>query len=237
MTLKPRKLAKAALQSLGYTCRPTSSLPLGQDIIHDLRRLTSHPIHIIFDVGAHLGSTALAFSEAYPKANIYSFEPSPETFKTLLKNCAGKRIQAFQYAVGSDVETAVLYAKNASYLNSLVPELNAPRPDAYQTSVPVTSLDHFCTSHEIERIDLLKSDTEGYELEVLKGAKTLLRESRIGAIYVECALTRSSRHIDVATLLTALTEHGYFLAGLYEQAHFENRFFCNALFLRGDRQP
>jgi FkbM family methyltransferase len=40
-----------------------------------------------------------------------------------------------------------------------------------ETPVTVTTLDEYCAANGIERIDLLKNDTQGYELEVLRGAE------------------------------------------------------------------
>jgi FkbM family methyltransferase len=221
---------KASLELLGYTCRATKSLPIGFDLFHDLRRLKMKPIEVVFDIGANVGHTAAAFTRAYPRARVYCFEPGPATFHTLLQNAGGK-VKAFQLAVGSAVGTAVLYAEKDSYLNSLVPELNTARSGASPASISVTTVDRFCEEHGIDRIDLLKTDTEGYELEVLKGAAKLLKERRVGAIYVECALTKSPRHVDVRVLIEYLGEYGYHLHALYEQSVFENRFFCNALFI------
>lgn len=53
------------------------------------------------------------------------------------------------------------------------------------SDVKVSTIDRYCADKKIERIDLLKSDTQGFELEVLKGARHMLVERRVGAIYVE----------------------------------------------------
>jgi hypothetical protein len=51
--------------------------------------------------------------------------------------------------------------------------------------ITVTTLDSFCEEHAIPRIDLLKIDTEGYELDVLKGARKMLERNHIGLIQFE----------------------------------------------------
>ena len=52
-------------------------------------------------------------------------------------------------------------------------------------TVQITTLDQFCADEAVERIDLLKIDTEGHEMDVLQGAAQCLREDRIFAIQVE----------------------------------------------------
>jgi hypothetical protein len=54
-------------------------------------------------------------------------------------------------------------------------------------SVPfeIVSLDDFCSDEGIDRIDFLKIDMEGLELEVLRGATRMLKEQRFGIIQFE----------------------------------------------------
>ena len=49
----------------------------------------------------------------------------------------------------------------------------------------MSPLDDYCAEHGIERIDLLKLDVEGAELEALRGAERLLREARVGCVMFE----------------------------------------------------
>ena len=230
-----RQLIKSLLLRLGYTCRATRSLPVGTDVFLDLKRLSIEPARTIFDVGAHVGQTAATMCSLYPSARLYCFEPSPETFRTLVQNCASKKVSAVNKAVGSSVGTEKMYAVKDSCLNSLVSQLNSPRPDSSQVTVMVTTLDQFCEEQGVSHIDFLKTDTEGYELEVLKGATRLLREKRISAIYVECAVAKCDRHVSVADLLEFLRMYGFRLYGLYEQTHYfepnDNHLWCNALFV------
>jgi hypothetical protein len=51
--------------------------------------------------------------------------------------------------------------------------------------VQATRLDDYAAENRLDRIDLLKADTQGYELEILRGATGLLNAGRIKAIYCE----------------------------------------------------
>ena len=54
-----------------------------------------------------------------------------------------------------------------------------------ETPVQVTTLDEFCVDRDVDHIDLLKTDTQGFDLEVLKGGANLLHDSRIRLIFME----------------------------------------------------
>jgi FkbM family methyltransferase len=229
-----RKSVKTLLDRLGYICRAKSSAPFGIELALDLERLNIHPT-TIFDVGAHTGQVSLAFRQAYPSASIYAFEPSSGTFATLTRNCAGKNIIGINSAVGSAPGSAQLHAKSESYLNSLVGTLNVERTGAVLETVKVIALDDFCAERRIDHIDILKTDTEGYELEVLKGCRRLLGERRISAVYAECAARPTSRHVGLRELADVLDGHGFSMRGLYEQSWYDwderGHLFGNALFV------
>ena len=52
-------------------------LRLGHDPLADAGTILGERVACVFDVGAHVGQTASRLMTAFPKARIYSFEPSP----------------------------------------------------------------------------------------------------------------------------------------------------------------
>ena len=54
-----------------------------------------------------------------------------------------------------------------------------------QTDVHLITLDDYCRRAGIDRVDVLKTDTQGYDLEVLKGAERLFQARRISVVHVE----------------------------------------------------
>jgi hypothetical protein len=84
--------------------------------------------------------------------------------------------------------------------------------------VDIVTLDAFCVARGIDRISFLKVDTEGGDLDVLRGAERLLAEQRIDVVQVEAGMNPGNeRHVPFETLKAYLESHHYHLYGIYEQ--------------------
>jgi FkbM family methyltransferase len=205
-----------------FQCRIYRRLPHGLDPFVDIRRqVPGYLPKVIFDVGANAGQSATEFAAAFPQADVYCFEPVQATFQELsLATIGTPRIQCFPLAFGSKKERLQIAIQESSVDNSL---LQAPLTGDAITStstetVEVDTLDDFCTTHQIQQIDYLKIDTEGYDLEVLKGADALLQSGRVGFIQVEAGMNyRNDKHVPLETLTTYLKERGHILFGVYSQ--------------------
>ncbi|HXG75415.1 MAG TPA: FkbM family methyltransferase, partial [Gaiellaceae bacterium] len=78
--------------------------------------------------------------------------------------------------------------------------------------------DTFCAERGIEQINYLKIDTEGADLEVLKGASRMLAENRIDLVQVEAGLNPNHDwHVPFETLKAELERFGYHLFSVFEQ--------------------
>jgi hypothetical protein len=79
--------------------------------------------------------------------------------------------------------------------------------------VDVTTLDEFCAVQAVERIDILKIDTEGLDLDVLRGARQLLAEQRIGIVEVEAGMHGgNTRHVPFEVLKAYLEANPAFVS-------------------------
>jgi hypothetical protein len=82
----------------------------------------------------------------------------------------------------------------------------------------VMTLDEFAKSERIWQIDLLKIDTEGYDLEVLRGATRLLAEGAIKFVIAEVGFSPGdNRHVLFDDVRSLLIPFGYRLFGIYNQ--------------------
>jgi FkbM family methyltransferase len=196
------------------------TLPRGVDPIADLARaFPGVPGGVIFDVGANVGQSALRFAAAYPECRIYCFEPVQTTYMQLTKAVQGNErvvCERLAFGVAEGVGTMVLAGPSDwCYLQS---ELR-PRPqETASEEVRVTTLDTYCSARRIERIGYLKIDTEGGDLEVLRGGEQLLSCQQVDLVEVEAGVNPDNRlHVPLETLKGHLDARGYRLFGIYEQ--------------------
>ena len=77
-------------------------------------------------------------------------------------------------------------------------------------------MDSFCLDKKIENIDVLKIDTEGNELNVLKGAKRLLSENKINLIYTEISETKKKFLEKEKSIINFLNSYNFELKKKYQ---------------------
>jgi hypothetical protein len=102
-----------------------------------------------------------------------------------------------------------------------------------ETPVEVVTLDDYCRDGSIERIDVLKTDTQGFELEVLSGAAQLVAERRIRLVYAE--LIVSNMYVGLPPfdeVYRYLVDRGFRLVAFYRFG-FRGRLasWCDGVFL------
>lgn len=168
-----------------------ASMPWGVDLWADLRRLTGdRPIQRVFDVGANEGQFAGAVVGAFPTAEVWSFEPVPETFSRLRTGVAAacRRVKPFCLGLGERDETRTINLYPHSTMNSFADKPafeDAFSPPVGRAEIAVRSLDSFAKEYPVTAIDLLKIDTEGYDLAVLRGAVGLLAAGAVRFLTTE----------------------------------------------------
>ena len=154
----------------------------------------------VLDVGANIGQFA-AFSVGLvgEAGMVHSFEPALDTFNRLnentqhIKGLAGC-IRTNQCAVGKEVGEVTLYeySPGCSVWNSLSPHTMYSGEQAFEPcrteKVRMVTLDDYCREQNIQQIDLLKVDVEGFEGDVFQGAARLIREKRIRYAIFEISL-------------------------------------------------
>jgi FkbM family methyltransferase len=178
---------------------------------------------LIFDVGANTGRAARFFSKVFPGRPVWSFEPGKQAFQELSQAGDLSHVKKFNLAL-SDVDgNATLNVFRGSQLNSLLahepaaeqhdPDLILEGTDRIQT----IRLDTFCTQQQVSRIEVLKLDTQGYELHVLHGAERLLRSGAINLIYLEVHFTPLYQgQPATADIFNLMKQFGYGLVGYYD---------------------
>ena len=206
-------------------------VPRGVSVAHDLKTM-SVPVETVFDIGANVGQTALECAISWPTAEIFSFEPVSSTFAQLRENTRRRRnVKCHQLAFGNEPGTARIHIHPGSERNSLKTIGTESRPCE---TVKVETVDRFCEQNAISRISLLKTDTEGFELEVLCGSAQML-SGAVSAVLVEvCCGASTNRYVGLSEIAGVLNPHGFQLSALYDQFVYRDTcelVFANALFV------
>ena len=155
--------------------------------LHIMRKCLKRADSFI-DVGSNIGLMSLLASQIVGKNGIvYSIEPEPEIFTILQKNIKINNIdniQTYNLAFGSERGNAIIY-RNLD-LNRASASLIKPNQKNFdEREVIVQTLDEFIIKNNISNVQMVKIDVEGWELEVLKGAKNFLSSPSSPIICIE----------------------------------------------------
>ncbi len=137
---------------------------------------------VIVDAGANNGSDSIEMARLYRKVKIYAFEPLPSVFEQLERNIRKyKNINAFRLALSNKNGEQDLHVSSGASNGSsslLKPETHlVDHPDVLfreKIRVQTVTLDEWAQQNDINAVDFLWFDLQGYEMEVLKASTVIL---------------------------------------------------------------
>lgn len=133
---------------------------------------------VVFDIGANIGTFSLPFGKKVGnEGTIYSFEPFLPTFKKLqhnlsLNEVSIKNVKIFNLGIGKEAGTFKFELRDANNYGMNRVSKNG------EFEVNITTLDKFISDIQLQKIDWIKIDVEGFEYEVILGAKNLIKQFR-----------------------------------------------------------
>lgn len=146
---------------------------------------------VAVDVGANIGAFCLSMAARYPHSQVYAIEPSDFAHAKLQANLKlnpdlmGRVhiLKAFLGAQSSPPATSEVYARWP--LCTEVGQLHRVHGgQAMQaTNTPRWTLDEWAESCNLQRLDLIKIDTDGFEWDVLRGARQTLLAMRPTVVF------------------------------------------------------
>lgn len=180
-----RRLGKKLLRNIGIDIRFVPEL--GFDAYDDMRKLVAGERPLVFDVGANRGQTIERIRRTFAEPVIHAFEPGRDTFAELERRMTGvPGLHLNNVALGARAESRTFFDTDPPDMSSLLqPSVDAWGEIKEQYPVEVTTVDDYCAARGIERIDILKSDTQGFDLDVLKGARRMTDRRAIHLIFME----------------------------------------------------
>ncbi len=191
---------------------------------------------MVLDCGANTGQMARGYRNAYPTAEIFSFEPVSSVFEQLRETCDNVGAHPVKKAVGDHDGQAMINLTASPEANSLL-DFQEGNPCAKWTrvvgreSIEVCTLDRWCDENEIDprRIDIVKLDVQGSELAALRGATKVLEAARL--VYLEVSFV--PMYLDCplfGDIDTFLTSRGYRRHAVYPSD--QPRHWGDALYVR-----
>jgi FkbM family methyltransferase len=171
---------------------------------------------IVFDVGAHAGQMAKLFAIMAPQGHVYAFEPGAYALSILgpMVRLKGRgRISIDPIAFGAKPGTLTLSTpiKKSGSLGFGLSHLGqgGEGDNVYRHDVAVETVDGYVAAKGLERLDLIKADIEGWEMQLLLGATETLAKLR-PVVFLEAVDFYLARAGDSRTgLWTFMRERGY----------------------------
>lgn len=131
----------------------------------------------ILDIGAFEGVWSQMVHEIWPKAKLFLIEPNDDCMAILqLKNIGDTEITLLGRNQGEDV---IYYAskKDITSGNSIFKENTWYFEDCEERKMITETLSSFCLRKNIDKVDLIKIDTQGAELEIILGGEDIIRKA------------------------------------------------------------
>ena len=146
--------------------------------LNQLKLKYSLDIKKIAHIGAHIGQEVEDYFSCFPDVQIHLFEPQKKIFSYLKKSFGNiENISLYNFALGSMNSVSSMYISGNEGLSSSFlkpkehliehPEIKFEKDDS---RVEIKVLDEL----DIPDIDFLNIDTQGFELEILKGSQQIL---------------------------------------------------------------
>lgn len=174
----------------------------------------------VFDVGANEGQSVIQMQENFNPTKIHCFEPNETAFFKLKRNNdKNKIVVTNNFGLGKANETKDFFENELSDMSSFLElgEKGWGRTGAPKR-VTIETIDNYCSKNQIGFIDLLKIDTQGFELEVMKGAANALKNNKIHLVLMEVTFAKIYDGLPpFDQLYKLLTESGFRLVTFYGQ--------------------
>lgn len=170
------------------------------------------PGMIFVDLGAHIGYfTLLAAKRVSPTGHVYAFEPVPSTCRLLEQNILINGFQSVVTIVPKAVSeksgrVRFFLPKNSSVSAQIATDTE----NGNCIEVETISLDEFFEQIGWPRIDLIKMDIEGAEIQALRGMKELCRRNVGLKLIIEINYPNLiKRKIDLRDIIKVLSDYGF----------------------------
>jgi len=206
-----RKIIQATLGHFGYRMSQAKKGNVtGSNLWDDLSFLISQTIKNL--------------SATFKAPMIHAFEPALETFEILSQKPYDAKVFLHHCALGKETGQREFINYESSCLSSFLTMEDAAEnrfkdmPIKSKEQVAISRVDQFMIEHAIDQIDLLKIDTQGFEMDVLMGAKAAFEKKQVRYVLLEMNFIKMYQDQSASEQLTQfLKQHDFYLIDYYEK--------------------
>jgi FkbM family methyltransferase len=171
------RVVNLSLRGIAEADRFRMGLPTLPGLLQNVKENGFLPRTII-DVGANVGDWTRMAASVFPSSRFFMFDGDPDNGPELqnLQSLIGDKSEHSILLLGPEEKEEVTFYKLGTG-SSVLPELTSFERTA--VTLPMRTLDGFMDGRELEPPMLLKLDVQGFELEILRGARKTLRGSEM----------------------------------------------------------
>jgi len=176
-----KKFIQKIISLSGYKLIKNSNfVKLYRTLDQSLKILVKNKEPIIFDVGAHNGESIKRYRNIFKNAKFHSFEPQKKNFFKL-KKYENNKIKINNFALGAQNKILKFNINDDDSTSSFLKPFHSEKLINKKLklnkieNIKIETLDRYVEKHRINTIDILKIDVQGFERDVLLGAKKTLK--------------------------------------------------------------
>lgn len=165
----------------------------------------------MFDIGGNVGTYSMHVCENFENATVHVFEPSEAHFSELKSKLAeyGDRCLLNNFGLSSSNEELTLYKDHEITGSATLVDRSKESFSQIQERVKLVAIDDYIRNMDINKIDYIKIDVEGWEYKILAGLRKQLEGQMIK--YVQFEVTRNTLKINktIPDFFMLLEQYGY----------------------------
>lgn len=184
---------------------------------------------ICFDIGANLGGYINFISNNLNVKEFHVFEPSKQCISFLNSKYSNKDYQIINKAVSNKNKISYFYENEILSQSSLYKNKNKFNKNynyIKKYKINCISLDNYCKNFPKKfKIDILKIDAEGEDLNILKGSQKLLKQKKIKVIKIELlnSINMINKNSNLIEICKFLNENDYYLSTIVKSKFNNNK--------------
>lgn len=145
--------------------------------IYKMKYLYPEKGDTVFDIGAYVGDTAIFFASYIgKKGRLYAFEPIKANYNTLLENIRFNKLDDIVTSVNCGCGEKTKIMRGVSVEGGAAWSFLTDEDEGEEANV--VSIDDFVQSNNVNKVDLIKMDVEGYEHNVILGCRKVISQYR-----------------------------------------------------------